>query len=78
MGVVLGAKLLWGGFDLGGVAGIVGLRFANPTYGPDPLALFLIAACARDVWAVGLFYGNFSWYPARGWIAALTVIARSG
>ena len=60
------------------MAETVGLRFANPTYFLDLFALFLIAACAGGVWAGGLFYGNFSWYPARGWIAALTVIARSG
>ena len=57
--------------------GLIGLGCANPTCS-DSLALLLIATFARGVWARGLFYGNFSWYPARGWIAALTVIARSG
>jgi hypothetical protein len=44
-----------------GIVGLLSLGFANPTYDSDLLALFLIAACARGVWAGGLFDGYFGW-----------------
>jgi hypothetical protein len=56
----------WLGGLVAGIVGLLSLGCANPAYDSDLFALFFIAACARGVWAGGLFDAYFGWYAGWG------------